>query len=225
MNGRTDHANEPAKKGIGQTPSERGAAPGPKVTAENSVLREQAKRSSAGDGKNAEERERMRARSHDATQRLGEEGAPPRSAGERLYGEHPSEPRIGGNGGAATASIPTLLRDLASDATEITRKEVALARSEITHAIEGVKTGVISMATGGGVLFAGVLFLLLAATLALATVVDGWLAALIVGGVVTLIGAIMVSAGKRKMQASNFRPDRTLDSMQKDREMIERRTP
>jgi hypothetical protein len=225
MNGRTDHANEPAKKGIGQTPSERGAAQGPKVTAENSVLREQAKGSGAGNGKNAEERERMRVRSHDATQPLGQEGATTRGAGERLYGEHPSEPRIGGNGGTSTASIPTLLRDLAHDATEITRKEVALARSEITQAIEGVKAGVISMATGGGVLFAGILFLLLSATLALATVVDGWLAALIVGGVVTLIGAIMVSAGKRKMQASNFRPDRTLDSMQKDREMIERRTP
>jgi hypothetical protein len=249
MNGRTDHAKDPAKKASGQTPAERehaartqaerGVTPGPKVTPdnpspkvtpENSVLREQAKAADAGDRKKAEELERARVRHDETTRRVEQQEVTKEvtmhDEGGRLYGERHAEHRhgIGGNGSAATASIPTLLRDLAHDATEITRKEVALARSEMVEAIEGVKTGVISMAAGGGVLFAGILFLLLAATLALGTVMAGWLAALIVGGLVTLVGAIMVAAGKRKMQASNFRPDRTIDSMHKDREMIERRT-
>jgi hypothetical protein len=122
------------------------------------------------------------------------------------------------------ATVTTLLRDLATDAAEITRKEVALARNEIAHALSDVKTGIISTATGGGVLFAGFLFLLLAATLGLAEVMPGWLAALIVGGVVALIGVIMVMTGQSKLQAENFRPDRTVDAMRKDREMLARRT-
>jgi hypothetical protein len=142
-----------------------------------------------------------------------------------LGGDLYRNPRHGGNGtGRSQASVTTLLRDLADDAAVLTRKEVALARTEIEAAISGFKTGLISTASGGAVLFAGILFLLLSATYALATVVQAWLAALIVGGVVTLIGIIMVMAGKRKLQAEQFRPDRTVDSMRKDREMLHRRT-
>jgi hypothetical protein len=122
-------------------------------------------------------------------------------------------------------SVTTLLRSLAGDAATLTRKEMTLARGEVSQAISSLKTGIIASATGGGVLFAGLLFLLLAATLGLATVMAGWLAALIVGGVVFLFGLILVGTGKKKMEADNFRPDRTIDSMRKDQEMLHRRTP
>jgi hypothetical protein len=127
-------------------------------------------------------------------------------------------------GDGATPSVTTLLRTLAGDAGTLARKELALARSEITAAVSDVKTGIISTVSGGAVLYAGLLFLLLAATFGLATVMQGWLAALIVGAVVTIIGAILLMTGKKKMQADNFRPDRTVDSLRKDREMIDRRT-
>lgn len=120
-------------------------------------------------------------------------------------------------------SVTTLLRSLAGDAVTITRKEIALARSEVSKTVSELRTGLVASATGGGVLFAGLLFLLLAATLGLATVMAGWLAALIVGGVVFLIGMILVGTGKKKLEAENFRPDRTVDAMQKDQEMIKRR--
>jgi hypothetical protein len=134
-------------------------------------------------------------------------------------------PRAVETTGRSDASITALLRDLASDAAELTRKEVALARGEISNAISDLKTGGISMAAGGGVLFAGFLFLLLAATLGLATVMESWLAALIVGAVVTLIGFIMVKAGQNRFQSERFRPDRTAESLRKDRDMLNRRTP
>ena len=47
-----------------------------------------------------------------------------------------------------------------------------------------------------------------------------WLAALIVGVVVVVIGMIMVSAGKKKFEASSFNPDRTIHSLQKDKEAV-----
>ncbi len=124
--------------------------------------------------------------------------------------------------GRPQASVTTLLRDLAHDTAELTRKEVALARGEISNAISELKTASVSMAAGGGVLYAGLLFLLGAATLGLATVMDLWLSALIVGAVVTLIGFIMIKSGQRHFHPEQFRPDRTANAMRKDREAMDR---
>jgi hypothetical protein len=120
--------------------------------------------------------------------------------------------------------VTSLLRSLAGDAATLTRKEVALARSEVARAISDLKTGIVSAATGGSVLYAGFLFLLLSATLGLSTVMEGWLAALIVGAVVAVIGMILVGTGKKKLEAENFKPERTVDAMRKDQDMIQRRT-
>jgi hypothetical protein len=147
--------------------------------------------------------------------------------GEHRWGErerHWGETRRAETTGRSGATVTTLLRDLATDVSELMRKEVALARGEIGHALSELKTGTVSLAAGGGVLYAGLLFLLLAATFGFATVMPLWLAALIVGAVVTLIGYIMVRSGQKRFQADHFKPDRTADSLRKDREMLERRT-
>ena len=53
-------------------------------------------------------------------------------------------------------------------------------------------------------------------------VVEPWLAALIVGVVLAIIGAVMVSAGKSKMSASSFTPDRALRAVRRDAETVQR---
>lgn len=123
-----------------------------------------------------------------------------------------------------SSSVGNLLSRLVDDVSILLRKELALATAEVNQSINQAKAGVGSMASGGAVLYAGVLFLLLAATFGLAEVMPEWAAALIVGGVVTLIGLVMFSAGKRKMSAANFTPDRAARSMRKDADMIGRQT-
>jgi len=66
--------------------------------------------------------------------------------------------------------------------------------------------------------------LLLAAVYGLSTVMASWLAALIVGGVVTVVGLIMVSAGKKKFEASSFKPERTMHSLNKDKDAVREHT-
>ncbi|BBI59823.1 hypothetical protein HSBAA_11290 [Vreelandella sulfidaeris] len=44
-----------------------------------------------------------------------------------------------------------------------------------------------------------------------------WLSALIVGGVVTVIGIVMLKAGQKKLQARNLMPNRTMHSLQSDK--------
>jgi hypothetical protein len=73
---------------------------------------------------------------------------------------------------------------------------------------------------GGAVAFLGVFFLVLAAVDGLSNVVDPWLAALIVGGVVTLIGVIMLVTGSKKLEPRAVAPRRTAHSLRKDTQMI-----
>ena len=121
-------------------------------------------------------------------------------------------------------SITALLRRLIDDVGMLFRKELAMATSEILHSVDSGKAGLASMIGGTAVLYAGLLFLMLSATIGLTEVVEGWVAALIVGGVAAVIGLIMVQVSKRKLRASSFAPRHAADSLRKDREMIGRHT-
>ena len=117
-------------------------------------------------------------------------------------------------------STPSLLRRLVDDVGTLYAQEISLLKAETTRAIGDMKTATMSIAMGGAVTFLGLIFLLLAAVYGLSNVVDPWLAALIVGGVVTLIGIIMLATGRRKLEPSSIAPRRTAASLRKDTEMI-----
>jgi hypothetical protein len=122
-------------------------------------------------------------------------------------------------------SATDLLRQLLSDVTVLLRKELALAGAEVSRSVDQAKHGAISMATGGAVLYAGVLFLLGAVTFWLATRMPAWTAALIVGGIVTIVGFIMLQGGKKRVAANSFTPERTVDSLRKDKDALRRQMP
>lgn len=122
-----------------------------------------------------------------------------------------------------SGSITGLLRQLTHEVTSLFTKEVALAKAEASESLHNAKAGVAAVATGGAVLMAGLIILLLAAVYGLSTVVAPWLAALIVGGVVVVIGLVMVQAGKKKLEARAMRPDRTIHTMQKDKDALKGR--
>lgn len=118
------------------------------------------------------------------------------------------------------SSVGGLLRQLTREVPSLFTKELALAKAELTESLRATKAGAASVATGGAVLLAGFIILLMSAVYFLATMMEPWLAALIVGVVVVVIGMIMVSAGKKKFEASSFKPDRTIHSLQKDKEAV-----
>lgn len=122
--------------------------------------------------------------------------------------------------GVTASTVPHLLRQLTSEVTTLFSKEVSLARAEMRETVHGVKAGVISLLTGSVVLLAGVIVLLMAAVYGLATTMTLWMAALIVGGAVTLVGLIMVASGKSKLDADALKPHRTVDSIREDRDAL-----
>jgi uncharacterized membrane protein YgdD (TMEM256/DUF423 family) len=117
-------------------------------------------------------------------------------------------------------STPSLLRRLADDVGMLFAQEVALLKAETARSVGELKASTASIAVGGAVAFMGGFFLLLAAVYGLSNVMQPWLAALIVGGVVTLIGWIMLSAGRRKLEPAAVAPRRTAAALRKDAEMI-----
>jgi Putative Actinobacterial Holin-X, holin superfamily III len=123
---------------------------------------------------------------------------------------------------ARDSSVTGLIKSLADDVTRLFSQEVALAKAEVATALNHVKAGVLSLAIGLGVLFAGFIVLLFAAVAALSLVVAPWLAALIVGGAVAIIGLILLMVAKKNLNPESMVPNRTIDSLKKDEAMVRR---
>jgi hypothetical protein len=117
-------------------------------------------------------------------------------------------------------STPNLLHRLVNDVGMLFAQELALLKSETVKSIGDLKTATVSIAAGGAVAFMGAFFLLLAAVYGLSNVVEPWLAALIVGAAVTLIGVIMLATGRRKLEPTAIAPRRTAAALRKDTQMI-----
>ena len=117
-------------------------------------------------------------------------------------------------------STPSLLRRLVDDVGMLFAQELALLKAETARSIGDLKAATVGIAMGGAVAFMGAFFLLLAAVYGLSNVVEPWLAALIVGGVVTLIGVLMLAMGRRKLEPGAIAPRRTAAALRKDAEMI-----
>ena len=142
------------------------------------------------------------------------------TSSERGY-EQPYHP-ANGSAGLDGESAPSLLRRLGDDFSTLVVTEVSLAKAEMREGLSQAIGALVSMAGGGIVLLSGFIVLLGAAVIGLAEVMQAWLAALIVGGVVLLIGAAMVMGGKKKLKPSALMPDRTEDQLRKDSNMIKR---
>lgn len=124
------------------------------------------------------------------------------------------------NGGLS--SVPGLIKSLADDVTRLFAQEIALAKAEVSDAVKDIKAGVLSLAVGLGVLFAGFIILLVAAVFALSLVVEPWLAALIVGGVDSIIGVVLLLKAKKSLDPQGMVPTRTIESLRNDEAMLRR---
>lgn len=120
-------------------------------------------------------------------------------------------------------TIGGLFGDLFRETTDLLHGEVDLLRADLSEKVSQVQTGVSEIGAGWLITFAGVLTLLAAAVIGLAYVVPIWLSALIIGGVVTIIGLAMMAAGRKNLKTRNLAPGHTAESLRKDRDMIRER--
>jgi xanthine/uracil permease len=127
-------------------------------------------------------------------------------------------------GAPTDASAGALIGRLFDDATSLLRNELALAKAEILSAAQDMKVAALSLAAGAAVVVAGALTLVAAAVLGLATIVEPWLAALIVGLGLTLIGVVLLTTARRKIKGPSTL-EKTRSSLDRDASVVARRTP
>ena len=114
-------------------------------------------------------------------------------------------------------SLGELFTELARETGTLVRQEVQLASTEMTHKASRAARDVGFLAVGGLVAYAGVLALLAAAVLGLtAAGLDAWLAALIVGIVVAVIGYALVQRGLSALKRESLAPRQTVETLKED---------
>jgi membrane protein len=130
----------------------------------------------------------------------------------------------GNNDLASEASMAELVRQLSDQTTLLARQEVALAKAELAE--KGKRAGLGAGMFGGAGLAGAyaVGALVAAAILGLATAVDGWLAALIVGLVLAAVAGVLALVGKNKVQeATPPLPEEAISSAKQDVETVKAR--
>ena len=119
--------------------------------------------------------------------------------------------------GDSDRPVGELLKELSEQTTTLVRQELELAKLELTE--KGKKAGIgAGMFGGAGIVgFYAVGALTACLILALATAVDGWLAALIVAAVYGAVAGVLALSGKSKVQqAVPPIPEQAVDSVKED---------
>jgi uncharacterized membrane protein YqjE len=127
----------------------------------------------------------------------------------------------GGHRTGQDATIGELARKLPEQISRLVREELRLAQLEMTQ--KGKRAGIGAGLLGGGGVIAlyGVAALLAAAILALALVLPAWASALIVGGALLLVSAVLAVMGRKRVkQAMPPVPQQTQASVGADVEEI-----
>lgn len=115
-----------------------------------------------------------------------------------------------------------LFGDLAREAGTLFRQEVALAKAEVTQKATNAGKDAVMVAAGGAIAYAGLMAIMAAIILALALIVPGWAAALIVGVIVAGLGYFLVRRGLNSLQREGLAPEQTIDSLRVNAEWAKR---
>ncbi|MEP9382404.1 phage holin family protein [Nocardioides sp. KR10-350] len=116
-----------------------------------------------------------------------------------------------------------LIARLSTEVRELVRDELQLAKVEMTDKARDTGLGVGMFGAAGLIALYGVGVLVATAILALALVLDAWLAALIVGVVLLAAAGVAALLGRgRVRKAAPLAPAETTDSVKQDVETVRR---
>jgi drug/metabolite transporter (DMT)-like permease len=118
-------------------------------------------------------------------------------------------------------SLKELFGDLTQSVTTLFRKEIELARTEISEKVSQAGVAAGAVAAGGILALAALIVLLQALVIALTELgLAPALSALIVGGVVAIIAFALIYKGMNDLKASNLAPTRTVEALRRDADMV-----
>src|SRR3546814_5789541 len=116
----------------------------------------------------------------------------------------------------ADQSFKSLLSVLIGDVGQLIRQELRLAKAEASQKVSRARHGATSIVVGAMLGFGALLILLQALVVALAEVVEPWLAAGIVGLGTAILALILIKSGQSRLTPSHLMPERTARSVRND---------
>jgi L-asparagine transporter-like permease len=129
------------------------------------------------------------------------------------------------SGTAEDRSLGELFADLARESSTLVRQEVELAKVELSQKATQTARDIGFLAVGGAVIYAGVLAVLAAVVILLASQgMAWWLAALLVALVVVGVGYWLVQKGVAQLRGHDLAPRQTLDSLKQDARLVKGQT-
>src|SRR5688572_15159018 len=114
-------------------------------------------------------------------------------------------------------SLGELFSDLARESSTLIRQEMELGKAELTSKASRAAKDIGFLLVGGFVVYAGLLGILAAAIIGLATAgLPWWLSALLVGLLVTVGGYFLVQKGLSALKHESLAPRETIESIKED---------
>jgi hypothetical protein len=113
-------------------------------------------------------------------------------------------------------SLGDLFSRLTADLSRLVRDEVELAKVEINHTVENVKTAGVSIGAAGFLGIMAFVMLSFAAAWGLAEVVPTGVAFLIVGGAYGFVALALIALGRQRLKAAKPVPEQTVETLKED---------
>lgn len=113
-------------------------------------------------------------------------------------------------------SLGALFAELSQETSTLIRQEMQLAKAEVSQKLSKAGKNIAILAAGGVIAYVGFLALTAALILGLAEFMDVWLAALLVGVIMAVVGYIIAQRGLSELKEMTPVPERTIESVKED---------
>lgn len=120
-----------------------------------------------------------------------------------------------------TRTLGELFSQLSRETATLVRQEVALGRSELTRNLARVGRHAALIASGAALTYAGVLAIVASLVLGLVqTGLTPWLAALLAGGGILVVGYLLMHAGLSALRRDQVTPEATVETLKENAQWV-----
>lgn len=119
-------------------------------------------------------------------------------------------------------SIGELFSELTTEASTLIRQEIALAQTELTQKATKIGKNVGFLVIGGAVAYAALLAIVAAIIIGLANFLPLWGSALLVGVIIGIIAAVLISMALKNLKNTDLKPKETIASVKENAKWLKK---
>lgn len=119
-------------------------------------------------------------------------------------------------------SIGDLFSELANETSLLIRQEISLAQTEMTQKAVKVGKNVGFLAVGGAIGYIALMAIVAAIIIGLAYFIPLWLSALLVGVVIAIVAAVLISSAIKNLKNADLAPQQTIETLKEDAQWLKK---